>query len=590
MASKKITELLSIPASGITATDPLPIVSLGASETRKIEVQELAKAVVTLIPDGEIPGSKLDGELDAGAIGTDELADGSVTANKLADQSSAFLFNGIDNRPSVGAFLGQLAVDRDPASTNVWAWDSSAWVSVSQTGVLPDGSVTGIKLAGNSTVLFESTALPASGQYVGQFCYVQSPNLLYVWDGAAWQRFMAAGSVIDISFGAGPVVITVTETDSVGSVQLDTSFEQSTAAAQFYAGPTAAAGDITLRNIVGEDLPTASSSEQGAVIVNGAGLAMNSGQLVIDNDITPVGGYCIATFNQQGLATGTKTIEGSDLPPATSTEPGVVQPSPDDFVVGVGGVVELGTQSPSGGTYPKVTVNEHGIVTAGTNLEQSDIPILDAGQIGSGQFPTDRLADHSVNRFKLSDYSTVFIQEAPPALNDTGHIGMMWFQQSSGSLRIFDGNSWFFVGYSVVEQQNIRFGGLFDADTGLITSLTERGVSSGLKVGEAIPVADATTNGLYVVAEIAGSNVDVTPGQTYTVGDWCLCINETGTGPTWRRIDVTDGTSGGGGGGSSTLDGLTDTIINSPKTGDLLVYNAMTAKWENTAVIDGGDF
>ena len=51
MASKKITELLSIPATGITATDPLPIVSLGASETRKVEVQELAKALVTLIPD-----------------------------------------------------------------------------------------------------------------------------------------------------------------------------------------------------------------------------------------------------------------------------------------------------------------------------------------------------------------------------------------------------------------------------------------------------------------------------------------------------------------------------------------------------------
>ena len=184
----------------------------------------------------------------------------------------------------------------------------------------------------------------------------------------------------------------------------------------------------------------------------------------------------------------------------------------------------------------------------------------------------------------------MFIQEAPPALSDTGHIGMMWFQQSSGSLRIFDGNSWFFVGYSVVEQQNIRFGGLFDADTGLITSLNERGVSAGLKIGEAIPVADATTNGLYVVAEIAGSNVDVTPGQTYTVGDWCLCLNETGTGPTWRRIDVTDGSSGGGGGGSNTLDGLTDTTINTPKTGDVLIYSALTAKWENTAVIDGGTF
>ena len=52
MASKKITELPSIPATGY-GNRPVTDCQLGASETRKIEVQELAKAVVTLIPDGE---------------------------------------------------------------------------------------------------------------------------------------------------------------------------------------------------------------------------------------------------------------------------------------------------------------------------------------------------------------------------------------------------------------------------------------------------------------------------------------------------------------------------------------------------------
>ena len=97
--------------------------------------------------------------------------------------------------------------------------------------------------------------------------------------------------------------------------------------------------------------------------------------------------------------------------------------------------------------------------------------------------------------------------------------------------------------------------------------------------------------GRYLVAEVAGSNVGVTPGQTYTVGDWCLCIAEAGSGPAWRRIDITDGLGGGGGGsGSSTLEGLTDTTVDRPQDGDVLVYTSRTGKWTNSDMIDGGTF
>ena len=714
MASKRITELQPITGVDLTAVDPIPVVSLGASETRKIEASELAAGLIALLPVGGIPGNKLDGVLDPGTIGTDEIANDAVTSAKLGNNSSAILYAGIANQPATGNFVGQLAVDSEIDDQNVYAWSGTAWVSVSDAALGPyevsalnlddnsstvvytgagnqpalgafigqqaidsqvanqvfiwdgntwlvavsltlaAGSVTGEALANNSasvlftgasnlpvagdfvgqmatnsegddqtiyiwdggqwlvaiepgdipdkgilarmmadnsTITFSASTLPSTGQFIGQLIYVSSEDLVYLWDGGSWAAFKAAGSVNSIAFGAGPVELTISQLDQKGSIQIDTNHADATTARAFVAGPTAGAGAVGLRQIVGLDLPTAGASDQGAVSVNGGGLRMDGQQIEIDNDITPSAGFQIGQFDAKGLAVNSKDIEGLDLPPASTTDPGVVIPSADDFAVDNVGTVNLKTQTPGGGTFTKVEVNGKGIVTSGGSLVEADIPQLDAGKIGTGEFGTSQIADKAIDRFKLGDYSTTYIQEAPPELTDTGHIGMMWFQQSSGSLRIFDGNSWFFVGYSVVEQQNIRFGGLFDATTGLVTSLTDRGVSSGLVIGEAIPNADATTNGLYVVAEVAGSNVEVTVGQTYTVGDWCLCIAETATGPTWRRIDITDSTGGGGGGGgATTLDQLTDTTINSPQNGQLLIYNSTTAKWTNSGVITGGNF
>jgi hypothetical protein len=712
MASKRITELQPIAGADLTSVDPIPVVSLGASETRKIEASELALGLIALLPAGGIPGNKLDGVLDPGSVGTDEIANDAITSAKLGDNSSAILYAGIANQPATGNFVGQLAVDSDVSDENIYAWDGTAWVSVSdaalgpyevtalnlddnsatvvytgsgnqpasgafigqlafddttfneifvwdgnnwlvavapgvgpgsitgeslannsasvlftgasnlpaagdfvgqmatnsesddqiiyvwdggqwliaiEPGDIPDKAIVASMMADNSTITFVTSELPSTGQFVGQLIYVQSVDLVYLWDGGNWAPFKAAGSVNSITFGSGPVEITISQLDLKGGYQLDTNYAEATTAREFVAGPSAGAGPVGLRPITGLDLPTAGPSDQGAVSVNGGGLRVDGTQLVIDNDITPSAGFQIGQFDAKGLAVNSKNIEGLDLPPASTVDPGVVIPSADDFAVDNVGTVNLKTQTPGGGVYTKVDVNAKGIITSGGLLEAADIPQLDASKIGTGEFGTSVIANQAIDRFKLGDYSTTYIQEAPPALDDTGHIGMMWFQQSSGSLRIFDGNSWFFVGYSVVEQQNIRFGGLFDATTGLVTSLTERGVSAGLEIGKEIPAANATTNGLYVVAEIAGNNVAVTPGQTYTVGDWCLCINESGTGAIWRRIDINDGT-GGGGGGASSLDALTDTTINNPQNGEFLLYNSTTAKWTNEGVIDCGDF
>ena len=130
-------------------------------------------------------------------------------------------------------------------------------------------------------------------------------------------------------------------------------------------------------------------------------------------------------------------------------------------------------------------------------------------------------------------------------------------------------------------------GGLVDATTGLVTVLTDVGISGGLQVGAAVPEATDALGGLYLVVDNGGNNINVLPGTAFDAQDWLLCVNEA---QGWTRIDNAAG--GGGGGGSSTLAGLVDTEITTPVDGDLLVYESSSGKWVNAplAIIDGGSF
>jgi hypothetical protein len=152
---------------------------------------------------------------------------------------------------------------------------------------------------------------------------------------------------------------------------------------------------------------------------------------------------------------------------------------------------------------------------------------------------------------------------------------MMWFQESTGQLRMWNGNSFFAVGFGRLAQDNLRFCGTVDADTGLITTLTDNGRTAGFTVGDAVPAAADALSGTYLVVEIAGSNIGVVPSTNFTAGDWCLCIDLAGG---WIKIDAT---TGGGGSALLRLDDLLDVDINNPQPGDALFYDPGTNNWSN---------
>ena len=530
MASLRISQLANLIGTDVSPGDLLAIVDMSASETKNIDVTNLAQAIGPLFPDGSIPGAKVDFTVPAGSIGTTELADGSVTAIKLANSSSGLY----GPRPAAGSHIGQICVDNGYA---------------------------------------------------------------YMWDGGSWKPVDGPNAIIGITYDDGPVQISVTSIENnVAKVQ--TAFVDSTVARQFVAGPTAAAGAVTYRQIVGADLPTAGPLEQGAVQVSGSGLTMNGTLLEIDNTIAPSSGqFFLVDYDANGLVVDSRAIEAGDLPLATDLSPGVVRPGTGLTVDNSGALNH--TNVAVGGTYTKVVVDSEGHVSNGGNIDAADIPPIPADQIHGGTLDPQVIGEDSIDSSKMADYSTCLIQASQPI--DGEYIGRFWLNPDTAQLYAFARGSaqdyWTPVGFGRLAQENLRFCGTFDATTSQITTLTEYGVQAGLSIGS-IPNATTEITGVYLLCITPGNGVTVDNinGKSITEGDWIVAVNEA-----WEFINVGQG-SGGGGGGANVLNDLLDVQVETVRSlgqagamaqagyvlqdGDVLTYDAMSGLWKNKPPAD----
>jgi len=523
MADLRITQLPGLAGALLQSDDVLAIVDLSASETKKITAKDLVQAGVALIDPGSIPGDKVTVTLAPGSVGTIELADKSVTAAKLADNSSAV----------VGA------------------------------------------------------SLPVSGNYTGQLGFISLDNTAYIWDGSVWKPFLTG--VLSITGGTVGSIDTVVTTAGT-SVGVLAQVQDSAVSAQFLAGPTASAGSVELRSIVPADLPTATPTTAGIVSVpNNGGLEIDGGatgfsaDLVIANDITPSNDHLLVTYTNKGLVTGGRLINSSDIPLATSGSAGGIVAGPE-FNVIPGGILQHANQI-SGGTFTKVSYDNQGHITAGVNLVETDIPDLPASKITTGEFTTPFIADRSITKQKLANYAISYIQEAVPSVSNTeNHVGMLWFQESTAGLHMWNGNSWMPISIGRLSQENLRYCGTVDATNGLIVGVTSFGTSAGYVIGDPLGSATDDRTGVYFVVQTAGNGIPETPGLSYDAGDWVLC---NGVAAGWVRIDTLS--SGGGGGGSQVLNDLLDVTTTGAVEGEFLQLQS-TGQWQNVNEISGGTY
>ncbi|NCW67422.1 MAG: hypothetical protein EBV86_02470 [Marivivens sp.] len=236
----------------------------------------------------------------------------------------------------------------------------------------------------------------------------------------------------------------------------------------------------------------------------------------------------VVQYDANGLITGGRVIQASDIPLATASATGAVKP-------GSGlGVDSLGvldhSNAVSAGTGTKVTFDTEGHVTDTAALVSSDIPDLDTAKITTGTFPSARLAADSVTAEKLADRSTATIATTTPA--GGAFIGQTHLNSLTGDYFLWDGNVWQPIGISVGE---IVLAGTYDASTNLMATVTAEGTALSFVVGQALPAAAAANKGYYVVVSEAGTGTSPAPAVALSPPDFILS-----TGTAYTEIDVSD--------------------------------------------------
>jgi hypothetical protein len=508
MADLKISELAALAGVDLAGSDLLAVVDISGSETKRITVQDAIGYGVTLIADATIPESKI--LFNSGSVSGGAIASGSIGTTQLANDA-----------------------------------------------------VTAAKLGNESTVDLV-TVLPASGAYVGQLALDTDDLKVYCWDGSAWQSFKAAGSINAIAGDASGIVnINVTTTGD--SVAITATLDATGAANQFLAGPTGAGGAPSYRTIDPTDLPTATTTTKGAVVVNGEGLRMDGSVVEVDNDVTAsLSDYKVVNFNAKGLVTGGRAIQGSDLPAATASVNGVVHPGTGLAVTGAG--VLNHSNSVTAATNTKITYDAQGHVTGGASLDATDIPNLAASKITSGTLDIALIGNNAITGAKLANSATVKFGGAGSTAGvvtfpSPDFQGQYFFDALNGDLYLYDGSAWQPITITAGE---LIYGGTYDASTNKVKSVTQAGTAAGLVANASLPNASNGNLRYYLVVSDSGTGVAPAPAVSLAPPDMIVS-----GGTSWELIDV-----------SSAIAGQAASNISFTPYGNIAATNAQTALQE----------
>lgn len=351
------------------------------------------------------------------------------------------------NKPTLGS----------AASRNVGTAEGQVPV-LNASGKLPDTVIPPLALgeyAGEVSTKNDLTTLTNAQQ--GDIAKVTSDstaanNGVYFLNGTAtvlsnWIQIVGPGSVISVNGQSG--VVTLTAAD-VGAVP-------------------------TTRTVNGKSLSdniSLAASDVGAVpttrTVNGKSLSDNIALTAADVDAVPP----------------TRTVNGKDL----STN--IVLTAADVGAVPANAAIE-------GGTFPVVTVDENGLVTAGRALQAADIPVLDASKIASGQFVLARL----------------------PTGNAAGMLPVLGGEAQNGQALAWDSSSQRFVPITLTTGNVNRFEASIEGDG----AKTEFSFAHGLGRAGIVQVVDSDGAPFMVAFTIDATNVTVTfstaptASESYTV-------------------------------------------------------------------------
>jgi hypothetical protein len=222
----------------------------------------------------------------------------------------------------------------------------------------------------------------------------------------------------------------------------------SSAAAQFIAGPTATTGAFAARTIAAGDLPIATVSTVGGVSVS-TGLSITAGGALSIAAATSATTGAVSvptasglsvdgsgvlshissiaaqtkngiTVNTTGHVTAIGSIGAADLPIATTTDVGGV-------FIGSGLAVTVGGQlnhasTVTAGTISGITFNSTGHITAVTALAGTDLPTATASTLGAISVPAGALTVSGAGALTHTNSTVTPGQYAKVTVDALGHV------------------------------------------------------------------------------------------------------------------------------------------------------------------------
>ena len=480
MADAKISALNEVTGSNLDDEDVLAIVN--STETKKIKFNELiSTAGLNKLSGTPIPSGKI-------AFASGAIEDGKLDTNSV------------------------------------------------NTANIKDDNVTAAKLANDIAKIQSGTS--GSGDFTGQILVdTAASNKVYIWDGSSWDALVAGTTTIS---GSTSGIINIVSTASGTTYTISATVDDTDAANKFLAGPTSGGGAVSARVIAGSDLPAATSSALGGVKINGEGLRIDSGVIEIDSDVTAATNHHVVTHNAKGVITGSRAITSADLPVATSSAKGAIIPSTGLAVDGSGNVTIDNTVT--GATKAKITFSNKGLVTAGADLVEADIPALPGSKITSGTIDIARIADDAITAAKMGNSSTCIVQSiAQAGFPTAAFTGQLLFDSVAEDAYLWDGNAWQAI--TTLTKGSLVNGGTFNASTSKMASVTTAGSAAGLVVGSNLPTPSETTDGVYVVVATAGTPSAPAPVVSLNPPDYILGVTNA-SGSSWNEIDLSATVSG----------------------------------------------
>ena len=470
----------------------------------------------------EVTGSNLDDEDVLAIVNATETK--KVKFNELISTAGLNKLTGTPIPSAKVAFASGAIVEASLATDSV------------NTAAIKNDNVTAAKLGNDIAKIQSGTS--GSGDFTGQILVdTNASNKVYIWDGSSWDALVAGTTTI--SGSAGGIVNVVTAAS--GTTYTISATVDDFNANTFLAGPTSgSAATPTSRTLTGADLPTATSSALGGVKINGEGLRIDSGVVEIDSDVTAATNHHVVTHNTKGVITGSRAIASADLPTATSSAKGAIIPSTGLAVDGSGNVTIDNTVT--GATKAKITFSNKGLVTAGADLAEADIPALPGSKITSGTIDIARIADDAITAAKMANSSTCIIQSiAQAGFPTAAFTGQLCFDSVAEDAYLWDGNAWQAI--TTLTKGSLVNGGTFNASTSKMASVTTAGSAAGLVVGSNLPTASATTDGVYVVVATAGTPSSPAPVVALNPPDYVLGVTNA-AGSSWNEIDLSATVSG----------------------------------------------